>query len=128
MVVYVLSIAFQIVGAIVLLFNCFGTKNEREYFERNYNGNIAWRDEPLDKEKSVRILEDIWKSRLSLIFIVIGYLTGIFSDIGNQNRIHIAVSVAVTSILLSVVLVLLSKLAALISFELKYKGKKNISV
>lgn len=87
---FLFSIVFQVCGALILLFGSF--KNSKKqipsaYFEQNNAGKID-DDEiiTLDKRVVAKILANIYHSRWSFGYLVIGYVLSIWSDLGGYPR------------------------------------------
>lgn len=82
-IIYVMSIALQVSGSILLLLFYFRGKTKdlviREYFP---GSNIARRDEQnnitLEKEKLQETVVLIYKNRIAFVMLACGYLIGIF--------------------------------------------------
>lgn len=100
---YILAIAFQLAGALLLIFHYM--KNPEEQIKKSYfsqdaiveaeNGKVKLR-----KEK-VRIkAAEIYINRIAFIYIALGYFLGIFGDVQNASRLQIAFLTAMVTILL----------------------------
>ena len=78
----VLSIAFQLSGAVLLTIRFWG-KRKNEILQQYFNSSeIICRDDGeevvLRKEKLQKIFKEIYLTRFSFIYIVIGYVLSIF--------------------------------------------------
>ena len=129
MIAYIISVAFQIVGAIALLLNCFGFSREKQLFKKEYFGDglLAFHeDKPLDKSRSIDVLKGIWKSRLSLVFIILGYIIGVFGNIDNSNKLLTVLFIVLATVLFLVLLQAIAWLFAFISYKIVYEGKTDV--
>ena len=129
MIAYIISVAFQIVGAIALLLNCFGFSREKQFFKKEYFGDelLAFHEnKPLDKIRSIEALKGIWKSRLSLVFIILGYIIGVFGSIGNAEKLFIVLFIILATIIFLLILQALAWLLAFISYKIAYEGKVDV--
>ncbi|WP_022757618.1 hypothetical protein [Butyrivibrio fibrisolvens] len=129
MIAYIISVAFQIVGAIALLLNCFGFSREKQFFKKEYFGDglLAFHEnKPLDKIRSIEVLKGIWKSRLSLVYIILGYIIGVFGSIGNAEKLFIVLFIILATIIFLLILQALAWLLAFISYKIAYEGKVDV--
>lgn len=129
MIAYIISVAFQIVGAIALLLNCFGFSREKQLFKKEYFGDglLAFHEnKPLDKNKSIEVLKGIWKSRLSLVFIILGYIIGVFGSIGNAEKLFVVLFIILATVLLLLIFQVFAWLLAFISYKISYEGKSDV--
>ncbi len=129
MIAYIISVAFQIVGAIALLLNCFGFSREKQLFKKEYFGDglLAFHeDKPLDKSRSIDVLKGIRKSRLSLVFIILGYIIGVFGNIDNSNKLLTVLFIVLATVLFLVLLQAIAWLFAFISYKIVYEGKTDV--
>ena len=87
---FLFSIVFQVCGALILLFRSFTNSKKQvpsAYFEQSNAGKIE--DDQivtLDKGVVAKILANIYHSRWSFGYLVIGYVLAIWSDIGEYPR------------------------------------------
>lgn len=86
MIIYGLTIALQLAGALLLMYNFWGNIEERTLREYFPGSNIAKRNDKnevrLEKERLVKCASNIYLTRISFIYIVLGYMFNIF---GNNN-------------------------------------------
>lgn len=111
-IAFIISITFQLSGAILLLIN--NLRLDRKYMIRKYinsspNKNIMTIDETehklkYNKENFINEYITVYNNRMSFIYIMIGYLMSIFSEIKDDNRFIIFCSI----VLLSFVLILIT--------------------
>ncbi len=101
--IYILSIALQLAGAILLIIKYWFGSDKRQLSEiqrkrmKVENTTLLLGENvPNDNE----FLEELWLSRIAFIYIACGYLLGIWGDVLNANKWVIAgFIVVVTSIL-----------------------------
>ena len=83
-------------------------------------------NKPLDKIRSIEVLKGIWKSRLSLVFIILGYIIGVFGSIGNAEKLFIVLFIILATIIFLLILQALAWLLAFISYKIAYEGKVDV--
>ena len=124
--IYILSLAFQIAGAVLLIIKyCYNTKNRiiEEYFpgtniaERDKNGNIK-----LEKKEVQKCAKIIYDNRAAFFFIAVGYILSIFGNIESQSKIYVLVFVVV----FTVIIIALEK--GVINFIAKISYKNDIII
>ena len=103
--IYVLSVSFQITGAVLLIIKYwFGSakhqlmiiQSKRTHVE---NGALSLGcNGPSDRE----FIKELWLSRIAFLSIVIGYILGVFGDISTINKWEILIEVVVCSFIIIV--------------------------
>lgn len=99
-----LSIALQLSGAILLMIKFWGKRKE-EILQQYFNSSeIICRDNgeevSLHKEKLQKIFKEIYLTRFSFIYIVVGYLLSVF-DLSISKCCAVLAILLISSILIS---------------------------
>ena len=120
----VLSIAFQLSGAVLLTIR-FWSKRKNEILQQYFNSSeIICRDDGeevvLRKEKLQKIFKEIYLTRFSFIYIVIGYVLSIF-DMSISKCCAILIILFVT-----LLLILLAHFFCVLICKVKYSKDKKI--
>lgn len=107
LIAYVGAISLQIAGALMLIIFAISTKREKvvRAFARSH---VTIRDGETkklsyDHDAFVDDYRVAYFSKISVCFIALGYLIGIFGDIGDYNRLFIALAVIVITVALIIV-------------------------
>lgn len=119
--IHVISISFQLAGAVILMLWCLKGSNEKQIISKYFPGsNIANRDNKnnciLKKEKIRSITRDIYINVLAFTNLIIGYLISYF-NVDTLNPIH---SVILTLLFTTIIIAAEYLLATLIAY-LKYR-------
>lgn len=118
---YILSLAFQVAGAVLLIIKYWGRTRERiidEYFpgsnviERDKNNNVK-----LQKDKVQECARRIYDNRAAFLFIAVGYILSIFGEM--QGKCKVCVLAFVISS--TVIIIILEKNWSYIAAEYFYK-------
>lgn len=119
---YILSLAFQVAGAVLLIIKyCGKTKQRiiREYFP---GSNIIERDDDdmvhLEKEKVQECVKRIYDNRISFAYIAIGYVLSIFGESTNRSKAEIMFYMIFSTI----ALILVEKIISSIFARLLYRA------
>lgn len=89
--IYIMSLALQVAGAVLLIIKYFGKTKDRiidEYFpgsnivERDKNNNVTLR-----KEKVQECVRQIYDNRMAFVFIAVGYVLSIFGSTNSACKI-----------------------------------------
>lgn len=100
-ITYVLSLAFQVAGAVLLIIKYLGKTRERIIEEYFPGSNVAKRDEnnmaTLDKERVQICAQKIYDNRMAFLFIAIGYILSVFGSINGECKIYILLFVIVST-------------------------------
>lgn len=123
---YIISIAFQLAGALILIWRfwgktekkvvdgCFGESN---YAERNENGKVL-----LTKDKLRKSASNIFLNRIACIYIVAGYLSGVYGGLEDEIRIIALILI----IVLSGFLIGIGSVISTIIARIKYPKNKPV--
>ena len=121
-IAYVLSLSFQVAGAVLLIIKYFGKTKERIIEEYFPGSNIAERDEndnsTLEKEKVRFCVRNIYDNRMAFLFIAVGYILSIFGEVNGECKLCILMFV----IACTVAIILLEKAFSIIVSNLIYKN------
>ena len=107
LIAYITAISFQVSGALMLILYAISTKRKNviRSFARSHmitrNGDT--KELSYDHDAFVDNYRTAYFSKLSVCFIALGYLFGIFGDIGSSNRGYIALAIVVSTIFLILV-------------------------
>ena len=103
-ITYVLSLAFQIAGAVLLIIKYWGRTRERIIDEYFPGSNIIGRDDEnnahLEKRKVQKCARIIYHNRMAFLFIAIGYGLSVFGETSGVCRWCLALYVALCTIIL----------------------------
>lgn len=116
--VQIISIAFQLAGALILLMWSIRGARKIAIIERCFPGsNIAERDEEnnctIEKNKLRKVANEVYLNIVAFIDLVIGYLVAYFS-ISNYNPVcAIAYTVALTAFIIVLEILIVRLIAAL---------------
>lgn len=126
MKMYVISISLQIAGALILLLHFFGKGKEEELLNNNYYGENRWHDsKPMNRDVAILKLQDIHISRISFIYIILGYLCGIWADISDTNKWYILFWVCIGTFIAISIAVIFSKAISKMRYMFRY-SKENM--
>lgn len=134
-VVYILSLAFQVSGAVLLIIKYWGRTRERivdEYFpgsnfiDRDENNNVR-----MKKEKVQKCAQTIYGNRMAFVFISVGYILSIFGAT-NEARKSCILSLVIISTIIIILLekgisVAISKKFYKKDIEMPYSNIKDIA-
>lgn len=92
-VIYIVAISFQLAGALLLLLYSISAKREN-VIRRFASKCLIYRDNntneiQYDKEALKSSFRDAWLNKLSFGLIALGYLIGIFGEIGQTDKLLI---------------------------------------
>ena len=111
-IAYILSLAFQVAGAVLLIIKYWGKTRERIIEDYFPGSNVAERDEnnniTLEKHKVQACAQNIYDNRMAFVFIAIGYILSVFGAIDDICRVCILAYVIVTTIVIIIVEKLMS--------------------
>lgn len=99
--IYIISISFQVTGALMLVI--YGISTKREALIKKIAGNgLIYRDEDeitYNETAFFNVCKMTYIERLSFVYILIGYLSGVFGNIDRslQYKIIALMSIAVLS-------------------------------
>lgn len=104
---YMISIAFQLSGAILLIIKYwFGSAKDQLTHIQNKRtrdeggGNIIMGDSlPSDQE----FIEELWLSRIAFLYIAVGYMIGIWGNVDNINKCFAAFMILFMSCLFVII-------------------------
>lgn len=119
-ILYALSISLQVAGALLLIIFSLSTKR-RDIIRSFAKSHIIARDGntkllSYNHEAFVETYRIAYFSKVSVAFIAVGYLIGVFGDIGTGNRLLAAVSIiALTAVLIAITVLLVNKLVRNVS-------------
>ncbi len=121
--IYILSIAFQVAGALLLMINSLSTKREKVIkrfasskiiFRHNNTGEISYNEEALRDE-----YRNAYLNKLAFSYIAVGYIIGVFGEIGDGSRVCIAL------LIIGIASVIIGASYLSIWFVLKYNKEIN---
>ena len=132
---YILSLALQVAGAIMLIIKYWGRTQERIIEEYFPGSNIIGRDEEnnvrLEKRKVQKCAQIIYHNRMAFIFIAIGYGLSVFGEASGVCRWRMALYIVLCTIIIilleSVVSVAISKLFYREDIVLPYSEIEDIA-
>ncbi len=126
--IYVLSLAFQVSGAVLLIIKYCGNTKDRIIDEYFPGSNIVIRDKKdntkLEKKKIQKCAQIIYDNRAAFIFIAIGYILTIFGD--SQEKIC-KIYILGYVIVLTIVLIVVEKSISIIISKVIYKNDISIA-
>ena len=101
--IYVVAISFQISGALLLLF--YNISTSRKHIVKGFaQKSIIIREEneiSYNKEALKKCFKNAWINKIAFILIVLGYILGVFGEIGKVNKILVVVLILIiTSIVI----------------------------
>lgn len=88
-IIYLLSISFQLSGALILIFFCWGNIEQKvlskvfsanSIMERNYENKVT-----IKRDKLFRAYKEVWLNRTAFILLGLGYLLGVFGSNEGSN-------------------------------------------
>ena len=101
---YIISISFQVAGALILLVNSLkkGKKQIYASYFANAPKHVFGKDGmvTLEKEKLQEHARKLYIDRVAFVYLILGYLLAVFGDIGSNKKFVTALSVIVCSTLL----------------------------
>ena len=119
--IYVLSLAFQVAGAVLLIIRYWGRTKERIIEEYFPGSNIIGRDEDnnvrLEKTKVQKCAQTIYDNRMAFVFIAIGYILSIFGTTNGACQ-YCLLAVLVMS---TIVIILLEKGISIVVSKMLYR-------
>lgn len=93
LILYILSLAFQVAGAVLLIIKYCGKTKQRIISEYFPGSNVIERDDDdrvhLKKEKVQECVKRIYDNRISFAYIAIGYVLSIFGESSNSSKVEI---------------------------------------
>lgn len=121
--VYILSISFQLAGALLLMVNVLSTKRDK-VIRRFVGRGTLYRDNntneiSYDKNALKDTFKDAYLSKLAFLYIAVGYFMGVFGSVNGYCKMITAITIIIATALL----ILLSHLA--VYFILKFSKKVN---
>lgn len=125
---YIVSIALQLAGAIILMLQFWGN-TKKKVIDTYYPGcNIAERDKDnkvtLEKEKLQKCAMNIYLNRVAFMYIVVGYLSGVYANLGDLDKKVTAMKIAIVSALL----IFVGKGFTILMAKLVYRKDEKIDV
>lgn len=119
---YILSLAFQVAGAVLLIIKYCGKTKQRIISEYFPGSNIIERDDDdmvhLEKEKVQECVKRIYDNRISFAYIAIGYVLSIFGESTNRSKAEIMFYMIFSTI----ALILVEKIISSIFARLLYRA------
>lgn len=102
--IYILSISFQVAGALLLMFFSISTKRE-SILNDFFGKGLSTREDNSDEVKyNHKVFIDYYirayLSKFSFLYIAIGYALGVFGSITNMKKIFIVFSIFVCTAIL----------------------------
>lgn len=103
---YIAAITLQLSGALLLILNAFSTK--RSNLVKSFaKSKILHRDNNTNKilyNKSAfcEMCKNIYLNKCAFVYIFVGYVVGIFGEIGDRKKITALVCIVITSIIILV--------------------------
>ena len=96
--IYAVAISFQISGALLLLF--YNISTSRKHIVKGFaQKSIIIREE--NEEALKKCFKNAWINKIAFILIVLGYILGVFGEIGKVNKILVVVLILIiTSIVI----------------------------
>lgn len=99
-IIYVIAISLQISGALLLTVFLISTKRDK-VIERFAGKGIITKDNNLNKlnynrEKFRDSFKEAYLNKLAFVFIVIGYILGIFGKVDNAEKVMVPIEFIVT--------------------------------
>lgn len=102
--VYMISIAFQLSGAILLIIKywCSSAKNQltRIQNKRTHDegGGVLILGDSLPSNQE--FIEELWLSRIAFLYIAVGYIVGIWGNVESTNKYFATLMIIIMSCLL----------------------------
>lgn len=104
--IYILSIAFQLAGAIVLLLNCLTKRDVEEKVEEERPKILVANSKRDGEDKAEEMIKnfyaskyiEMYKNAIAFIFLILGYGFSIWGTNEYKNKIYIAIWVSVLCI------------------------------
>ena len=102
LVAYILSISLQVAGALLLIMFALSTKRTR--IIRSFGkSNVILKDGntqelSYDHDSFVEVYRTAYCSKISVIYILCGYLIGVLGEIGDSNKLSIATSILILAL------------------------------
>lgn len=119
--IYVLSLAFQIAGAVLLILKYWGNTRQRiinEYFPgTGIASNDGDDNAVLDVLRVRECVIEIYSSRVAFIYIAIGYALSVFGEKGDVASVTILLMIFVASGVLIGVEYLLARVVARVIYK-----------
>ena len=124
--IYAVAISFQISGALLLLF--YNISTSRKHIVKGFaQKSIIIREEneiSYNKEALKKCFKNAWINKIAFILIVLGYILGVFGEIGKVNKILVVVLILIiTSIVIFIshlIVSFLIKILPSVNKELTY--------
>ena len=103
-IVYIISVSFQITGALILIIKCLSTKRRnvvKRFFLNSFSiyspdSNILNYNHELFEEE----YEKAYYNKISFFSLFIGYIFSPFSDIGSFPRLYVALFILLLTLIL----------------------------
>lgn len=95
---YIIAISLQLSGSLLLLIN-FGSTKRENLIKEFAKGRLLQMDNNTNKplynpESFVDVWQTAFLNKFAFGYIFVGYLTGIFGDIGMNDKVVVAISVS----------------------------------
>jgi len=124
---YILSVSFQIAGALLLMLNVLSAKREK-VIRRFAGKGLLYRDNntntiSYDQNALKDVFREAYLSKFSLAYIIMGYLFGVFSTIASEYKNIIAMAIVAATALL----ILLSYLVVYLILKFSKRVNQEIS-
>lgn len=103
-VIYVIAISFQLSGALLLAFYSISAKR-KNVIKRFAGKCLITRDNntneiTYDREALKITFRDAWLNKIAFTLIALGYLFGVFGEIGEKSKILISISIVMGTVLM----------------------------
>ena len=133
-IIYILSIAFQVAGAVLLIIKYWGKTESRiiaEYFPEIRFGLVNKSGKITMKKKRVQACaRNVYHNRMSFLYIAIGYILSIFGNVSGVCKVCVLAFAVVCTLLLIVLERLISWVISVIVYrediDKDYSEVKNI--
>lgn len=120
-ITYILSLALQVAGAILLIIKYWGRTQERIIEEYFPGSNIIKRDDEnnvhLEKKKVQKCAQTIYHNRMAFVFIAIGYGLSVFGATSGVCPWCLALYIA----LCTIVIVILERVVSIVVSKMLYR-------
>ena len=117
---YGVSLSLELAGAIILLINFLGNTKKIVILTYFPGSNVAERKNDeiiLKKNKLQERARNVYMNRTAFIYIIIGYISGIWSNMGKTNKFAIALMIGIVCFVLTMAGNAISKKIAEKKFE-----------
>ena len=135
LLLYILSLAFQVAGAVLLIIKYCGKTKQRIISEYFPGSNVIERDDNdmvhLEKKKVQECVKRIYDNRISFAYIAIGYVLSVFGESSNSSKVEISFYMIFFTITLILVERIISSTFARLLYrtdiEMKYSEIEDIA-